>query len=94
MKIRALFTLLAAALVMGSCSKEDYAPTRLEATSTVMGVGSVAKGSIIVKFNNELPQTKAISSSLPDLGISEIRKLYPTSEKFKERHKKAGLDRW
>ena len=94
MKIKALFTLLAAALVMGSCSKEDYAPTRLEATSTVMGVGSVAKGSIIVKFNNELPQTKAISSSMPDLGISEIRKLYPTNEKFKERHKKAGLDRW
>lgn len=95
MKIRALFTLLAAALLLGSCSKEEMVPVPAEpATTTIMGVGNVAKGSIIVKFNNELPQTKAISSSMPDLGITEIRKLFPTNEEFKERHQQAGLDRW
>lgn len=96
MKNRLLLTLIAIAAVLGSCSKEEVVPEpKIPATTTVMGAGSVHSGSIIVKLNEESsPLTKSISTSLPELGITGVKPLFPENQRFAARHKKAGLDRW
>ena len=94
MKLRALFTLLATALVFAGCEKEAYSPEPPDtATTTIMGVGQVVKGNIIVKFS-EVPQTKSVEASLPQLDGLRMERLFPENEKYAERHKAHGLDRW
>ena len=58
-----------------------------------MGVGPVVKGNIIVKFS-EVPQTKSVETSLPQLGNFHMEKLFPENRRFAERHKAHGLDKW
>lgn len=96
MKYRLLFASIVAAALFASCSKEEFhLQPQTPVTTTVMGAGSVYNGTIIVKMNEgEGALTKSISNSLPDLGIYNIEPLFPYNEKFAERHKKAGLDRW
>ena len=94
MKLRAFFTLLATALVFAGCEREAYSPEPPNtATSTIMGVGQVVKGNIIVKFS-EVPQTKSVEASLPQLDGLRMERLFPENEKYAERHKAHGLDRW
>lgn len=95
MKYRLLFASILATLLIG-CSKEDLqtAPEK-PVTTTVMGVGSVYNGTIIIKVNEgEEPVTKSFSASMPDLGIYSIEPLFPHNPKYASRHKKAGLHRW
>lgn len=96
MKYRLLFASIVAAALVSSCSKEELQlQPQKPVTTTVMGVGSVYNGTIIVKMNEgEAPLTKSISTSVPDLGIYKIEPLFPHNERFAARHKKAGLDRW
>ena len=95
MKYRLLFASILATLLIG-CSKEDLQTTpEKPVTTTVMGVGSVYNGTVIIKVNEgEEPVTKSFSASMPDLGIYSIEPLYPHKPKYASRHKKAGLDRW
>lgn len=96
MKYRLLFASIAAAFLFASCSKEEvHLQPKPPVTTALMGVGSVYNGTVIVKMNEgEGPLTKSISNSLPDLGISNIKPLFPHNGKYAARHKKAGLDRW
>ena len=94
MKSRALFSLLAAVLVCAGCDREAYSPEPPDtSTTTIMGVGPVVKGNIIVKFS-EVPQTKSVETSLPQLGNFHMEKLFPENRRFAERHKAHGLDKW
>lgn len=94
MKLRALFLLMAAALAFWSCEKENYSPRPQDtSTASIMGVGQVIKGNVIVKFS-ETPQTKSIAGSVPELQILSMDRLFPENETFAERHKRHGLDRW
>ena len=94
MKSRALFSLLAAVLVCAGCDREAYSPEPPDtSTTTIMGVGPVVKGNIIVKFS-EVPQTKSVETSLPQLGNFHMEKLFLENRRFAERHKAHGLDKW
>ena len=94
MRIRAFFVIMAAALVFWSCEKENYSPQPQDTnTTTIMGIGQVVKGRIIVKFS-EVPQTKSVAGALPEIGIMGMEKLFPSNEEFAERHRRHGLDRW
>ena len=94
MKSRALFSLLAAVLVCAGCDRVAYSPEPPDtSTTTIMGVGPVVKGNIIVKFS-EVPQTKSVETSLPQLGNFHMEKLFPENRRFAERHKAHGLDKW
>lgn len=96
MKNRVLFSLCVASFLICSCNKEELPQQPLKpATSTIMGVGSVHNGSIIVKLGEgKQVQTKSLDASLPDIGIYSIEPLYPENPRYAERRRKAGLDRW
>ena len=92
MRIRAFFVIMAAALVFWSCEKENYSPQPQDTnTTTIMGIGQVVKGRIIVKFS-EVPQTKSVAGALPEIGIMGMEKLFPSNEEFAERHRRHGLE--
>ncbi|MBO5919976.1 MAG: S8 family serine peptidase [Bacteroidales bacterium] len=93
MKLRALFSLLAAVVILAGCEKENYSPQQDNNTTTVMNAGPVIKGSVIVKFS-EVPQTKSVAAKLPEIGITHIERLIPENPKYAARHKEHGLDRW
>ncbi len=95
MKLKMFFYLLAVALILGSCQEDILAPQEPEhATATIMGTGTVAKGYIVVKFTDNTPKTKSITTTLPDMQISSIQRLFTENPRFAKRHKEAGLDRW
>lgn len=96
MKYRLLFATIVAAALFASCSKEELQlQPQTPATTTLLDAGSVYNGTIIVKMKEgEGPLTKSATSSLPDLGIYNIKRMLPHNEKYAARHKKAGLDRW
>ena len=94
MKLRALFSLLAAAVVIAGCEKGNYSPLQQDGTTThVMDAGQVIKGNLIVKFS-EAPQTKSVAAALPEIGITNIERLIPDNPKFAERYRESGMDRW
>ncbi len=97
MKKSILFLLAAATLSFAACSvsEPELAPEQSNNTqpqATIVPEGAIP-GRIIVKMSEPIADTK--STNLFDfLGSHTIRRTFSYNERFDERHKAFGLDKW